>query len=52
VGLTMKTAMLGLDFLPLTDGLSVFPWVDAKDSWADSDLTTTYLSWLPSNNMP
>jgi hypothetical protein len=52
LGLTMKTAMLGLDLLPLADGLPLSPWMDVKDSWADSDLTTTYLSWLPSNNIP
>jgi hypothetical protein len=50
--LTMKTAMLGLDRLPLADDLPLSPWIDAKDSWADSDLTTTYLSWLHSNNIP
>jgi hypothetical protein len=49
---TMKTAMLGLDPLPLADDLPLSPWIDAKDSWADSKLTTTYLSWLPSNNIP
>jgi hypothetical protein len=26
--------------------------MDAKDSWTDHDLTTTYLSWLPSNSIP
>jgi hypothetical protein len=52
LGLTMRTAMLGLDLLPLTDGLPLSFWIEAKDSWADSDLTTTYLSWLPSNNIP
>jgi hypothetical protein len=35
--LTMKTAMLGLDPLFLADGLPLSPWIDAKDSWADSD---------------
>jgi hypothetical protein len=29
--------MLGLDPLPLADGLPLSPWIDAKDSWADSD---------------
>jgi hypothetical protein len=44
--------MSGLDLLPLADGLPLSPWIDTKDSWADSDLTTNYLSWLPSNNIP
>jgi hypothetical protein len=44
--------MLGLDLLPLADGLPLSLWIDAKDSWADNNLTTTYLSWLPSNNIP
>jgi hypothetical protein len=48
-GLTMKTAMLRLGFLPLADGLSLSLCIDAKDSWTDSDLTITYLSWFPSN---
>jgi hypothetical protein len=52
LGLTMKTAMLGLDPHPLADSLPLSPWIDARDSWANSDLTTTYLSWLPSNNIP
>jgi hypothetical protein len=52
LGLTMRTDMLGLDPLPLADGLPLSPWIDAKDSWTDSDLTTTYPSWLPSNNIP
>jgi hypothetical protein len=52
LGLTMRTAMLGLDLLPLANGLPLSPWIDAKDSWEDSDLTTTYLSWLPSNDIP
>jgi hypothetical protein len=52
LGLTMRTAMLGLDPLHLADGLPLSPWIDAKDSWGDSDLNTTYLSWLPSNNIP
>jgi hypothetical protein len=52
LGLTMKTVMLGPDHLLLADGLPLSPWIDAKDSWVDSDLTTTYLSWLPSNNIP
>jgi hypothetical protein len=52
LGLTMRTAMLGLDPLPLADGLPLSPWIDAKDSWTDSDLTTTCLSWLPSNSIP
>jgi hypothetical protein len=43
LGLTMRIAMLGLD--SSLDGLLLSPWMDAKDSWADSDLTTTYLSW-------
>jgi hypothetical protein len=30
----MKTAMLGLDPLPLADGLPLSPWIDAKNSWA------------------
>jgi hypothetical protein len=48
----MKTAMLRLDPpFPIADGLPLSPWIDAKYSWADSDLTTTYLSWLPSNNI-
>jgi hypothetical protein len=51
LGLTMKTAMFGLDPLPLADGLPLTSWIDTKDSWADSVLTTTYLSWLPSNNI-
>jgi hypothetical protein len=51
LGLTMRTAMLGLDSLPLADGLPLSPWIEAKNSWADSDLTTTYLSWLPTNNI-
>jgi hypothetical protein len=41
LGLTIRTAMLGLDPLPLADGLPLSPWIDAKDSWAGSDLTTT-----------
>jgi hypothetical protein len=48
----MRTAMLGLDPLPLANGLSLSPWIDAKDIWADSDQTTIYLSWFPSNNIP
>jgi hypothetical protein len=52
LGLTIRTAMLVRDPLPLADGLPLSPWIDAKESWADSDLTTTYLSWLPSNNIP
>jgi hypothetical protein len=52
LGLTMRTAMLRLDPLPLTDGLPLSPWRDAKDSWTDSDLTTTYPYWLPSNSIP
>jgi hypothetical protein len=52
LGLTIKTAMLGLDPLPLADGFPLSPLIDAKDSWTDSDLTTTSLSWLPSNNIP
>jgi hypothetical protein len=48
----MKTLMLGLDFIPYADGLLISPWIDTKECWADSDLTTTYISWLPSNNMP
>jgi hypothetical protein len=52
LGLTIKTAMLGLDPLPLADGLPLSPWIDAKDSWADSDLTRIYPSWLLSNNIP
>jgi hypothetical protein len=45
LALTMRTSTLA-------DGLPLSPWMDAKDSWADSDLTTIYLSWLPSNNIP
>jgi hypothetical protein len=52
LGLTMRTAMLGPDLLPLAGGLPLSPWIDAKDNWADSHLTTTYLSCLPSNNIP
>jgi hypothetical protein len=52
LGLTMRTAMLGLDPSPIADGLPLSPWIDSKDSWEDSDLTTTYLSWLPNNNIP
>jgi hypothetical protein len=52
LGLTIRTAMLGLDTFPLADGLPLSSWIDAKDSWADSDLTTNYPSWLPSNNIP
>jgi hypothetical protein len=52
LGLTIRTAMLGLDLLPPCRGLPLFPWINAKESWLDSDLTTTYLSWLPSNNIP
>jgi hypothetical protein len=48
----MKTVMLGLDLFLYADGLLLSPWIDAKESWADSDLIITYLSWLPSNNMP
>jgi hypothetical protein len=33
LGLTMRTATLGLDLLPLADGLPLSPWIDAKDSW-------------------
>jgi hypothetical protein len=47
LGLTI-TAMLRSDLLPHADGLPLSPWIDAKDSSADSDLTTIYLSWLPS----
>jgi hypothetical protein len=50
--LTISTAILGLDHLLLTDGLPLSPWIDTKDSQADSDLTTTYLSWFCSNNIP
>jgi hypothetical protein len=52
LGLTMRTARLGLDTLPFADGLPLSSWIDAKDSWGDSDLTTTSLSWLPSNVIP
>jgi hypothetical protein len=52
LGLTIRTSMLGLVSSSLADGLPLSPWIDAKDSWADSDLTTTYPSWLPSNNIP
>jgi hypothetical protein len=52
LGLTMRTAMLRLDPLPLVDGLPLSPRMDAKDSWTDNNLTTTYLSWLPSNSIP
>jgi hypothetical protein len=52
LGLTVRTVMLGLDFLPLADGLPLSPYTDAKDSWADSDLSSTYLSWLPSKKIP
>jgi hypothetical protein len=50
--LTMRTDMLGLDPLPLADDLPLSLQIDAKDSWADNDLTTTYPFWLPSNNIP
>jgi hypothetical protein len=50
--LTMRTDMLGLDPLPLADDLPLSLQIDAKDSWADSDLTTSYPSWLLSNNIP
>jgi hypothetical protein len=50
--LTMSTAMLGLDPLCFADGLPLSSWIDTKDGWADSDLTTTYPSWLPSYNIP
>jgi hypothetical protein len=43
LGLTMKTAMLGLGALPLADGLPLSPWIDAKDSWADSDYSLSFL---------
>jgi hypothetical protein len=33
LGLTMKTAMLGLDSLPLADDLPLSSWIDAKDGW-------------------
>jgi hypothetical protein len=52
MGLAVRTTMLGLDPLPLADGLPLSPWIDAKASWTDSDLTTIYSSWLPSNNIP
>jgi hypothetical protein len=48
----MKTAMLRLDPLPIADGLPLSPWIDTNDNWTDSELTTTYRSWLPSNNIP
>jgi hypothetical protein len=41
LGLKIRTAMLGLDPLPLADGLPLSPWIDSKNSWAVSDLTTT-----------
>jgi hypothetical protein len=50
--LTIRTAMLGPDPFSLVDGLRLSLWIDGKDSWADSDLTTTHLSWLPNNNIP
>jgi hypothetical protein len=28
----MRTAMLGLEPLPLADGLTLSPWIDAKDT--------------------
>jgi hypothetical protein len=51
LGLTI-TAMWGPDLLPHADGLPLSPWIDAKDSWADSDLTAIYLSSLLSNSIP
>jgi hypothetical protein len=47
LGLTMRTVMLGLDPLPLTDGLPLSARIDAKDSWADSDLTTVFFVGRP-----
>jgi hypothetical protein len=32
LGLKIGRAMLGLDPLPLADGLCLSPWIDAKDS--------------------
>jgi hypothetical protein len=52
LGLTIEIPMLGLDPLLLADGSPLSPWIEAKDSWADSYLITTYLSWMPSNNIP
>jgi hypothetical protein len=35
LGLTIRTAMLGLYALLFAHGLLLSPWLDAKDSWAD-----------------
>jgi hypothetical protein len=52
LGLTIRTVLLGLALLPIADGSPLSPQIDAKDSWADSELTTIHLSWLPGNNIP
>jgi hypothetical protein len=31
--------------------VTLYLWMGAKDSWADSNLTTTNLSWFPSNSI-
>jgi hypothetical protein len=33
LGLTIRTAMLGLEPCSLADGLPFSFWIDAKDSW-------------------
>jgi hypothetical protein len=35
LGLTIRTAMLGLYSHLFAHGLLLSPWLDAKDSWAD-----------------
>jgi hypothetical protein len=52
VGVNNKDSHVRTSLLPLADGLPSSPWMDARDRWADSALTTTYPSWLPSNNIP
>jgi hypothetical protein len=40
---------------PKTDkgtAVNTFLQVGATDSWANSNLITTYLPWLPSNSIP
>jgi dolichyl-phosphate-mannose--protein O-mannosyl transferase len=42
LGLTMRTAILGLDPPPLAAGSPLSSWIYARDSWADSDFPGTF----------
>jgi hypothetical protein len=43
LGVNNEDSQLGLGALPLADGLPLSPWIDAKDSWADSDYNLSFL---------